>query len=357
MGSSAEADAGRAIVELSRLSCDINDFTTYPELVESVLKKYIHIDWLLMCQVLESGGGATITTGDALPYNWNDLYQEIAPYDRYRDTALQLKPGTALTYRSIEDPSNEMDNYCRAFTKKHTDTVDYMIMPTFKSSNNAILFGFYRTDEKNLFSQEDQQFIETISPILISASNMFMLHRKHDFKRVAFDYFVKSQKGYYAVLDSKLNLVDYPQKTKDLLRSVFKDKRMDRLPEPINKWIKENLTPAPLPITPMPLVFKLYLGEGTLVGYTYPMEGYFFMKLLFQARLFDNEKTLPLTPMETQVLDLLQRGLIVKEIAVRLKISDRGVNFHKYNIVKKTRVSNISEAIGFLADHGVFHPQ
>jgi DNA-binding NarL/FixJ family response regulator len=52
-----------------------------------------------------------------------------------------------------------------------------------------------------------------------------------------------------------------------------------------------------------------------------------------------------LTPREQEVLQLLARGLSNKEIAQRLTISPRTVNFHLDNIYSKLHVNSRTAAV------------
>jgi DNA-binding NarL/FixJ family response regulator len=53
----------------------------------------------------------------------------------------------------------------------------------------------------------------------------------------------------------------------------------------------------------------------------------------------------PLTPRETQVLEMLAEGLINKEIATRLGISDHTAKFHVNSILAKLNASTRTEAV------------
>lgn len=123
--------------------------------------------------------------------------------------------------------------------------------------------------------------------------------------------------------------------TKQFFQDVFFDQNMGSLPDPISRYIHHTLAGMRRQSIPVsPLSHKIALSRGALVVYTYKIETYFLMKFVFQHD--DGGKTLPLTPMENQVVQLLKQGFIVKEIAHQLNLSERGVNFHKYNIVKNS---------------------
>ena len=64
---------------------------------------------------------------------------------------------------------------------------------------------------------------------------------------------------------------------------------------------------------------------------------------LFHAR--DSQLPEPLTPRETEVLDLLADGLGNKEIAARLNISEHTIKFHIRSILGKLGASSRTEAV------------
>jgi DNA-binding NarL/FixJ family response regulator len=60
----------------------------------------------------------------------------------------------------------------------------------------------------------------------------------------------------------------------------------------------------------------------------------------------------PLSPREFQVLSLAAQGLTNKEIAYRLGISERTVQFHVNSIFNKTTTSSRTEAVAFALRKG-----
>jgi DNA-binding NarL/FixJ family response regulator len=61
----------------------------------------------------------------------------------------------------------------------------------------------------------------------------------------------------------------------------------------------------------------------------------------------------PLTPREQEVLNLLAQGLLNKEIAVRLGITQRTVKFHVSSLLGKLGAGNRTEALAIAAQHGL----
>jgi DNA-binding NarL/FixJ family response regulator len=60
-----------------------------------------------------------------------------------------------------------------------------------------------------------------------------------------------------------------------------------------------------------------------------------------------------LTPRQREVLQLLAEGLQAKEIAVRLKLSPRTVEFHKYRIMDELGLRTAAEIARYAARHGI----
>ena len=342
-----------AILELNSLFSDLDNFKEFPALLETVLRKYLPVDWLSMYQAsLDSN--ITINTSPSLPCNWEELYKEIAHLDRFREESLSLRPGEALRYSERQDPYDEVENFCHEFARKHTDVVDFITTATINTTDNHFIFGFYSTDQNQIFTESNKTFIEQISPVLISASNLMMFYKHFDFQRVAFDHMIKTLDYKYIILDRNVNIVDLPSETIDFFKNIFNDKNLNGLPTRIKEYINEKISAARVEgIHRGPIVKKLALPKGALVIYTYQIEKYYLMKFIFQQYDIQNTQTLPLTNMENKVLQFFKKGLIVKEIAYQLNLSERGVNFHKYNIVKKLNASNITQAVSVLKDLGL----
>lgn len=65
------------------------------------------------------------------------------------------------------------------------------------------------------------------------------------------------------------------------------------------------------------------------------------------------EDSAPLTPREQEVLDLLGLGLQNKEIASRLKVTERTIKFHVNSILRKLGASNRTEAVARATQRGL----
>ncbi len=70
---------------------------------------------------------------------------------------------------------------------------------------------------------------------------------------------------------------------------------------------------------------------------------------------FEENPSPTLSSREKEVLALISKGLISKQIADKLYISVHTVNTHRQRILKKLKVSNTFEAIKYAAELGVIH--
>ena len=61
----------------------------------------------------------------------------------------------------------------------------------------------------------------------------------------------------------------------------------------------------------------------------------------------------PLTKREAEILRLIQKGLLSKEIADRLCVSIHTVNIHRQNLLRKLGVQNSIEAIRIGYETGI----
>ena len=64
-------------------------------------------------------------------------------------------------------------------------------------------------------------------------------------------------------------------------------------------------------------------------------------------------EVLDVTPRQREVLQLLAEGLPVKEIAVKLDVSPRTVEFHKYRIMDELGLRTAAEIARYAARHGL----
>jgi DNA-binding NarL/FixJ family response regulator len=79
--------------------------------------------------------------------------------------------------------------------------------------------------------------------------------------------------------------------------------------------------------------------------------------ILAQQELEEDESGQPdmnvLSPREIDVVKLIKEGLSSKEIALRLDISLKTVEVHRYNILKKLSLKNTAALVNFINTHGL----
>lgn len=68
----------------------------------------------------------------------------------------------------------------------------------------------------------------------------------------------------------------------------------------------------------------------------------------------ENCAPIPLTPREIQIVQLITKGLIAKEIANVLNLSTHTVYTHRKNIMKKLNLSSSSELVLYAVNNGIF---
>lgn len=78
--------------------------------------------------------------------------------------------------------------------------------------------------------------------------------------------------------------------------------------------------------------------------------------ILAQQELVDQEGTPDMNVLsrrEIDVVQLIKEGMSSKEIAVRLEISLKTVEVHRYNILKKLNLKNTASLVNFINVHGL----
>jgi DNA-binding NarL/FixJ family response regulator len=70
-----------------------------------------------------------------------------------------------------------------------------------------------------------------------------------------------------------------------------------------------------------------------------------------QQQLLDAPESTPLTDRELEVIRLIERELSNRQIAGQLGISERTVETHRKNILRKTRTNNVIGLIKYIYQH------
>ncbi len=74
---------------------------------------------------------------------------------------------------------------------------------------------------------------------------------------------------------------------------------------------------------------------------------------VFHARRKRLQKKPDLTSRQREILRLLARGLIAKQIAAELGLSQKTAEYHKYRIMKQLGIQTSAELIHYAVKHGI----
>jgi hypothetical protein len=141
------SDREKALLTLSRKLRELNDFGALPTILHETIDRFVPIDWLGLYTSSSQGTAYSATTNPHLPFNWDQLYQEISSYDNFRERAMSLRVGQALIYEEMRDPHNEKE--------RHTNTSHLMTTPFIKDSEVFAGVGFFRIELQQGFAQKD----------------------------------------------------------------------------------------------------------------------------------------------------------------------------------------------------------
>lgn len=109
-------------------------------------------------------------------------------------------------------------------------------------------------------------------------------------------------------------------------------------------------------------VLKHAAASELLQGLRAALEGGTFVSPALAGKVFEAMKAGPadapdpisrLTPRQREVLQLLVKGLSAKEIAVKVEISPRTVEFHKYQMMETLSAKTSAELIRLAIRHGI----
>ncbi|WP_169829522.1 LuxR C-terminal-related transcriptional regulator [Desulfatibacillum aliphaticivorans] len=331
---------------------EINDYGDLHNVVEYTLKRYFHIDWVAVYSAINDTL-ASAATNEALPFNWGELYREIEAIDKFSHYVLTVPIGYPAVYEEVSHLFDEEMEYCLEFADKHCQTRQFMVAPLYYENGNLVSMGMYRTDKNKPFLKEERELIQALSPLLVNAANSIRMYQEYGLKRVALDRLTQSENLHFAVLDGKLGLVELPLSTLSFLRDVYADPFIERIPSPIEYWIKKTIAPAGrlLPNTG-PWNLAQSLPGGDLHSYAYvvqddrkrPM-------LLIKFELhgatedFSILQSAGFTPRETETLSYLPLGYSNQQIAMAMGITHEGVKKHLRNVARKFDVERKTEVL------------
>ncbi len=332
-----------AVLELHASIMDVRDYTEFPSILESILKKIFHLDWLAMFSFGEGPNAYNIVTNPWLPFDWNEKYIELYDYDKVRKDTLALDVGGTYIYDRASGQDNEKLQYVFETVKKYTDTSHFLTLHTAKTDTFDSAIGIYRTDNDHQFTQDEKQALDYLSPLLVSISHMMNVYREFDFQRVAINKLRKSGTGLSLLLDERLVPVDIPQKTERFINKHFPCSTQNCLPDSINHWIKTTIAPkGKLVPNTGPWVFKQRLPTMELYCKAYVVVTEFRQLALLIQLIPHNEPidfsvltSSGLTRREIEALSYLPLGYSNTQIAMAMNIEVVTVKKHLKNTAQK----------------------
>ena len=343
----------KATLELSRSLDDISDYRELWQVYQQTISKIFPIDWLGIYSTPVKGEIYNVTSNPHLPFNWDELYQEIAPYDIYRERTLSLPLGQALIYEEIRDPHSEIERYCLDYVKRHTDTVHMMAMPTVRDDGGLSGLGLYRSDQRHGFTLDEKQMFMNLGPLFRYAAKKMMLLQRWDLKRVAFDKLFEAEAIRPVFLDRHLGIIDLPLPTLTFLRRMFDDPLLESLPQPILAWISGNIAPHG-EIAPHtgPWRTRVQAVRGSILCHAYVLttkKKHPVLIVRFEphgnTETFSELAVLGLTEREIEALSYLPLGYTNKQIAMAMSIGEDGVKKYFKRLSRKLNASGRTELL------------
>lgn len=262
--------AEKQIEEIGHELPEIGDFSDMVTLFQNSLNQIIPIDWMAVATSFAYGERINVTSNPHLPFNWDELYQQIAPIDNYAKYVVSLPPGNPVIYEEFRDPSSEIERYCCEFAKHYTDTVHMMVMACVKDEEGLAIMGLYRTDVRREFQHEEKKMLIGIAPLICSSIKMMMLKKRLELKHTAYESLFANSDLRPVLLDQRLRIIDFPLNTLGFLREMFHDPSLEGLPVPIQKSISAHIAPKEVvPPCSGPWQFRVSAVRGDIVCRAY----------------------------------------------------------------------------------------
>lgn len=342
----------QAVLELSSVLNDVTDIYDLPVVMEETISKYCHLDWVGIYHISSSAQNIQVTTNPHLPFNWNELYREIAPYDNFAKATFELSEGQVLVHRDTDDMTEE-NIYALNFAKRCTSTEHFMGLMGSKKENEIIEYGFYRSEAGHPFVQEDIQFFLALSPLIVNISKTLELYSRYGYKCAALECLLADEKVRPVVFDEQLRPLDVSAQTLQTLGELCGQKEMSRLPEQIVRWISGTIAPqARLIVNTGPFFLRLRFANGDLccrahILQTQQKKPILLIRFKLHETIEDFSilKKIGLTPREIMALEYLPLGYANKEIAMALGIKVVSVKKHLKNAAQKLCAANKTETL------------
>lgn len=324
-----------------------------PVILQEAIDRFVPIDWIGLYTSSTQGDAYNATTNPHLPFNWDQLYQEISPYDNFRERVMSLRIGQALIYEEMRDPTNETEQFCIEYVKRYTNTAHLMAMPVIKDSEVFSGVGFYRSDSRHCFMHQDKQLMIGIGPLLATAVKTMLLHQKWELRRVAYDQVLEDTGCRPIFMDRYLNLIDLPLTTLGFLRKMFADPALQGLPAPLSACIARHIAPqGALSENTGPWRFRIKATRSDVVCHAYVLmtsEKQPVLVLKVEphgcGEDFSELARIGLTAREIETLSYLPLGYTNVQIAMAMGISAAGVKKHLKNLTRKLSAQSRTEIL------------
>jgi len=341
--SKLKAKAADAMIELHASIPEISYYREFPFILELNIRKLFPIDWLAIFAFGQEPKTYNIVTNPSLPFDWNEKYVEIYEYDRIRTDTLNQDVGGTYIYQMCNDTKKEEEVYFLETVKKHTDTTHFLTIHTAKTADFDSGIGMYRAEENHLFSAQEKQILDYLSPILVSFTHTMMLYSEFDLKRVSIDKLAASQKALTMSFNDRLVPVDIPKETERFIRRYFPSADRRSIPDPIDNWISQQIAPKGcLEPNSGPWYFNICLPEMDLHCKAYTVvtdlkQLVLFVMLIPHNRPMDFSilQSEGLTKREVEAVSYLPLGYSNKQIAMAMDIEEVTVKKHLKNTAQK----------------------
>jgi DNA-binding CsgD family transcriptional regulator len=344
LNSKLKAKAADAMVELHASICEISDFREFPLLLESVTSKLFPIDWLAIF-VFGQGNmnNHNIVAKPSMVIDWHEKYVEFFHLDRIRIDTMNLPVGGTYIYQRDDATIKEEEVYLLENIKKYLDASHFLTLHTAKTADFDSALGIYRSEERHPYSAQDKQFLDYLSPIIVSFTHTMMLYSDFDLKRVSIDKLAGSQKALTMSFNDRLEPLDIPKETERFIKRHFPETLQRSIPDPIDSWIRQQIAPKGcLEPNSGPWCLNFCLPDMDLHCKAYTVvtdlkQLVLFMLLIPHNRPLDFSilRFEGLTKREVEAVSYLPLGYSNKQIAMAMDIEEVTVKKHLKNAAQK----------------------
>ena len=331
------------IVELNESARDIRDYRKFPAVLESHLKTLFTFDWLGLYVFGQGSAAYRVVTSPSMPYTWDEKYAEFFNLDTIRIDTLNADVGGTLIFEADNTGRKEEEVYFFETVKKYIDASNFLSLHCAKTPGFDAAICLYRSDENHVFSTQEKQMMEYLSPILGSFTHTMVLYSEFDFKRVSVDKLAGTQKALSFTLNDRLDPVDIPKATELFIDRHFPSTGRQIIPKPIDHWIRHQIaTKGYLEPNSGPWVFRMRLPELDLYCKAYAVLSELRQMALLVMMIphdrpmdFSILRSEGLTEREIETISYLPLGYSNKQIAMAMEIEEVTVKKHLKNSAQK----------------------